>query len=220
MQVDTILAHGTVVTMDDGFTLIEDGAVAMRGDSIADLGPTDRILRDHTAAEVIDCHECAIIPGLINAHTHVPMTLLRGLADDLRLDVWLMGYMMPVEREFVTPDFRAPGHAARLCRDDPIGCHDSSPICITSRMPSPRRPSQAGLRGVLAQTVLKFPAPDAAFLRRFGGSLPPVHREVEGPRADRARRGTARALHLPARSAGGLRDTGDGVQRAAAHARL
>jgi 5-methylthioadenosine/S-adenosylhomocysteine deaminase len=45
------------------------------------------------------------MPGLINAHTHVPMTLLRGLADDLRLDVWLMGYMMPVEREFVSPDF-------------------------------------------------------------------------------------------------------------------
>ena len=45
------------------------------------------------------------MPGLVNAHTHAPMTLLRGLADDLRLDVWLMGYMMPVEREFVTPDF-------------------------------------------------------------------------------------------------------------------
>ena len=45
------------------------------------------------------------MPGLVNAHTHVPMTLLRGLADDLRLDVWLLGYMMPVEREFVSPDF-------------------------------------------------------------------------------------------------------------------
>ena len=45
------------------------------------------------------------MPGLVNAHTHVAMTLLRGLADDLRLDVWLMGYMMPVEREFVSPEF-------------------------------------------------------------------------------------------------------------------
>ena len=49
------------------------------------------------------------MPGLVNAHTHAPMTLLRGLADDLRLDVWLMGYMMPVEREFVRPDFVALG---------------------------------------------------------------------------------------------------------------
>ena len=45
------------------------------------------------------------MPGLINAHTHVPMSLLRGLADDLRLDVWLFGYMLPVEREFVSPGF-------------------------------------------------------------------------------------------------------------------
>ena len=49
------------------------------------------------------------MPGLVNAHTHAPMTLLRGLADDLRLDVWLMGYMMPVERAFVRPDFVALG---------------------------------------------------------------------------------------------------------------
>jgi 5-methylthioadenosine/S-adenosylhomocysteine deaminase len=45
------------------------------------------------------------MPGLVNAHTHVPMTLMRGLADDLRLDVWLMGYMLPVERQFVSPEF-------------------------------------------------------------------------------------------------------------------
>jgi 5-methylthioadenosine/S-adenosylhomocysteine deaminase len=161
MQVDTILAHGTVVTMDDAFTLIEDGAVAIRGDSIADLGPTDRILRDHTAREVIDCHECAIIPGLINSHTHVPMTLLRGLADDLRLDVWLMGYMMPVEREFVTPDFVRLGTL--------LGCAEMIRSGVTTFADMyyfedaiAEATVQAGLRGVLAQTVLKFPAPDAA----------------------------------------------------------
>ena len=49
------------------------------------------------------------MPGLVNAHTHAPMAMLRGLADDLRLDVWLMGYMMPVERAFVRPDFVALG---------------------------------------------------------------------------------------------------------------
>ena len=60
------------------------------------------------------------MPGLVNAHTHAPMTLLRGLADDLRLDVWLMGYMMPVEREFVRPDFVALGTRLGLRRDDPV----------------------------------------------------------------------------------------------------
>jgi 5-methylthioadenosine/S-adenosylhomocysteine deaminase len=161
MQVDTILAHGTVVAMDDAFTLIEDGAVALHNDSIADLGPTDQILRDHTAAEVIDCRECAIIPGLINSHTHVPMTLLRGLADDLRLDVWLMGYMMPVEREFVTPDFVRLGTL--------LGCAEMIRSGVTTFADMyyfedaiAEATVQAGLRGVLAQTVLKFPAPDAA----------------------------------------------------------
>jgi 5-methylthioadenosine/S-adenosylhomocysteine deaminase len=161
MQVDTILAHGAVVTMDDAFTLIEDGAVAIRENSIVDLGPTDRILRDHTAREVIDCHECAIIPGLINSHTHVPMTLLRGLADDLRLDVWLMGYMMPVEREFVTPDFVRLGTL--------LGCAEMIRSGVTTFADMyyfedaiAEATVQAGLRGVLAQTVLKFPAPDAA----------------------------------------------------------
>ena len=160
MQVDTILAHGTVVTMDEAFTLIEDGAVAIRGDSIADLGPTDRVLRDHTAREVIDCRECAIIPGLINSHTHVPMTLLRGLADDLRLDVWLMGYMMPVEREFVTPDFVRLGTL--------LGCAEMIRSGVTTFADMyyfedaiAEATVQAGLRGVLAQTVMKFPAPDA-----------------------------------------------------------
>ena len=161
MQVDTILAHGTVITMDAAFTLINDGAVAIRGDSIAAISPTDQILRDHTATAVIDCHNCAIMPGLVNAHTHVPMTLLRGLADDLRLDVWLMGYMMPVEREFVTPDFVRLGTL--------LGCAEMIRSGITAFADMyyfedaiAEATVQAGLRGVLAQTVLKFPAPDAA----------------------------------------------------------
>jgi 5-methylthioadenosine/S-adenosylhomocysteine deaminase len=161
MQVDTILAHGTVITMDDAFTLINDGAVAIRDDAIAAIGPTDQILRDHTATEIVDCHHCAIIPGLVNAHTHVPMTLLRGLADDLRLDVWLMGYMMPVEREFVTPDFVRLGTL--------LGCAEMIRSGITAFADMyyfedaiAEATVQAGLRGVLAQTILKFPSPDAA----------------------------------------------------------
>ncbi len=161
MQVDTILAHGTVITMDDAFTLINDGAVAIRGDAIAAIGSADQILRDHTADVIVDCHHCAIMPGLVNAHTHVPMTLLRGLADDLRLDVWLMGYMMPVEREFVTPDF--------VCLGTLLGCAEMIRSGITAFADMyyfedavAEATVQVGLRGVLAQTILKFPAPDAA----------------------------------------------------------
>ncbi|HTP08440.1 MAG TPA: amidohydrolase family protein, partial [Anaerolineae bacterium] len=128
--------------------------------SIAAIGPAEQILREHIAQTLIDCHDCAIMPGLVNAHTHVPMTLLRGLADDLRLDVWLMGYMMPVEREFVTPDFVRLGTL--------LGCAEMIRSGITAFADMyyfedaiAEATVQAGLRGVLAQTVLKFPAPDA-----------------------------------------------------------
>ena len=101
------------------------------------------------------------MPGLVNAHTHVPMTLLRGLADDLRLDVWLMGYMMPVEREFVSPDFVRLGTqlaCAELIR--------SGVTCFADMYyfeeDVAKATAEAGLRAVCSQTVLKFPTPDAA----------------------------------------------------------
>jgi 5-methylthioadenosine/S-adenosylhomocysteine deaminase len=87
---------------------------------------------------VIDCAGKVLMPGFVNTHTHVPMTLLRGLADDLRLDVWLMGYMMPVEREFVSPEFVRLGTkiaCAELIRSGlPL-----STICITLKMMSLRQ---------------------------------------------------------------------------------
>src|SRR5262245_32431208 len=99
---DFLLTNAIVLTMDATFTVHRPGAVAIRGNTIAAVGP-DALA--YEAADTIDCGGRVVMPGLVNAHTHVPMTLLRGLADDLRLDVWLMGYMMPVEREFVSPDF-------------------------------------------------------------------------------------------------------------------
>ncbi len=160
MHVDTILAHGTVVTMDEAYTLIHDGAVVIQGDAIVAVGTSAEILRDYDAAEVVDGHDCAIIPGLINCHTHVPMTLLRGLADDLRLDVWLMGYMMPVEREFVTPEAVRVGTL--------LGCAEMIRSGVTTFADMyyfedviAEATAQAGLRGVLAQSILKFPTPDA-----------------------------------------------------------
>ena len=88
-QVDVLLTGGIVVTMNESFDVFPDGAVAIRGDSIVAVGAAAELTPRFTANETIDCQGQAIIPGLINAHTHVPMTLLRGLNDDLRLDVWL-----------------------------------------------------------------------------------------------------------------------------------
>jgi len=103
--IDQILKNAIVLTMDEEFQIFDPGALAIEGDSIISVGSELSILENYRSDQVLDCQHQVILPGLINAHTHVPMTLLRGLADDLRLDVWLMGYMMPVEREFVSPEF-------------------------------------------------------------------------------------------------------------------
>ena len=87
LTVDTILAHGTVLTMDEAHTLLEDGAVAIQGASIAAVGPTAQVLSAYQAGEVVDCSDCAVLPGLVNDHTHVSMTLVRFLAVDLRFEV-------------------------------------------------------------------------------------------------------------------------------------
>lgn len=157
---DTLLAHGLIVTMDDDFSVIADGAVAFSGNVISAIGSASELLSESTAAKVIDCSGTAVIPGLINAHTHAPMTLLRGLADDLRLDVWLYGYMMPVERQFVDPGFSRLGTrlaCAEMIRSG-VTCFSDmyyfeEEIAATA--------AEIGMRAVCAETILKFPAPGA-----------------------------------------------------------
>ena len=103
--VDVLLTNGTVVTMNALGDLIFQGAVAIDKGAIVAVGPTAEIQAAYQGAEVVDCRGAALLPGLVNTHTHTPMSLLRGLVDDQRLDVWLFGYMLPVEREFVSPEF-------------------------------------------------------------------------------------------------------------------
>lgn len=160
--VDWLLTNAIVLTMDEEFHQYEPGAVAIQGDSIVAVGPADEIAQRFTAAQTIDCGGKVLMPGLINAHTHVPMTLLRGLADDLRLDVWLLGYMMPVEREFVSPDFVRLGTllaCAEMIR--------SGVTCFADMYyyeeDVAKATAQAGMRALCAETVLKFPTPDAQF---------------------------------------------------------
>ena len=155
---DLLLTNATVLTMDDRFTIHTGGAVAVTGDSIAAVGPE---AASWASTDTIDCLGRVVMPGLVNAHTHVPMVLLRGLADDLRLDVWLMGYMMPVEREFVSPEFVRLGTR--------LGCAEmirSGITCFADMYyfedAVAEATAGAGMRALCGQTVLRFPSPDAA----------------------------------------------------------
>ena len=160
-QADLILSNALILTMDENLTQYFPGAVAVKGDSILAVGDEDEIKREYSAQETIDCNHKILMPGLINAHTHVPMTLLRGLADDLRLDVWLMGYMMPVEREFVSPEFVRLGTLLACAEQIRSGVTTFNDMYYFEEDVA-KAAADVGVRAVCGQTVMKFPAPDAA----------------------------------------------------------
>ena len=160
-QADLILSNALILTMDENLTQYFPGAVAVKGDSILAVGVEDEIKREYSAQETIDCNHKILMPGLINAHTHVPMTLLRGLADDLRLDVWLMGYMMPVEREFVSPEFVRLGTLLACAEQIRSGVTTFNDMYYFEEDVA-KAAADVGVRAVCGQTVMKFPAPDAA----------------------------------------------------------
>jgi 5-methylthioadenosine/S-adenosylhomocysteine deaminase len=160
-KVDTLFTNALILTMDGSLTQYSPGAVAVNGDSIVAVGPEQDILGEYSARETFDCGGKILMPGLINAHTHVPMTLLRGLADDLRLDVWLMGYMMPVEREFVSPEFVRLGTLLACAEQIRSGVTTFNDMYYFEDDVA-QAAADAGVRAVCGQTVMKFPAPDAA----------------------------------------------------------
>ena len=158
--VDRILVNAVVLTMNWAFDLYSPGAVAIRADEIVAVGPAAEIIDSYQSDDVVDCQGLVMMPGLVNAHTHAPMTLLRGLADDLRLDVWLLGYMMPVEREFVNPEFVRLG--TRLACGEMIR---SGTTCFADMYYYEEyvaaAAADAGMRALCGATILKFPTPDA-----------------------------------------------------------
>jgi 5-methylthioadenosine/S-adenosylhomocysteine deaminase len=160
LNADIILNNAILLTMDANLTIYEPGAIAIQGDQILAVGKEIDICQQYSSGQTIDCQGKVLMPGLINAHTHAAMTLLRGLADDLRLDVWLMGYMMPVERQFVSSDFVRLGTS--------LACAEmirSGVTCFADMYyfedHAAQATAEAGLRAVCAQTILKFPGPDA-----------------------------------------------------------
>jgi len=160
-RVDLLLRGGVVLTMDPARRVFSPGAVAVRDGQIVAVGLERDVAARCEASEVVDCVDQIIMPGLVNTHTHMPMSLLRGLADDLRLDVWLYGYILPVEREFVNPEFCFLGtllscaemlRGGTTCFAD-MYYHEEEVAWATV---------QAGMRAVCGETVVKVPTPDAA----------------------------------------------------------
>jgi 5-methylthioadenosine/S-adenosylhomocysteine deaminase len=104
-EVDLLVVGGIVLTADEEWNIYDPGAVAVGGGAIVGLGPREEVERAYRGRERIDASDKLVMPGLINAHTHAPMTLFRGIADDLPLETWLFKYIWPAEAKWLSPDF-------------------------------------------------------------------------------------------------------------------
>ena len=156
-QVDLIVTGGIVVTISG--PNIENGAVAIRNNEIIAVGKATEIDRAFRANEVIDATGGAVMPGLVNAHTHAPMTLFRGIADDLALMDWLQNFIFPAEARNVDAEFVRWG--TRLAAAEMILSGTTTYADMYYFEADVARETRAaGLRGVLGETVIDFPAPD------------------------------------------------------------
>jgi 5-methylthioadenosine/S-adenosylhomocysteine deaminase len=179
---DWIWTGRYVVTMDPQRRVIENGAIAIggeRGERILAVGPKSEIEQRYQARQRLDRPDAILAPGLIDTHTHAAMSLFRGIADDLRLQDWLEHYIFPAEARNVTPEFVRWGTR--------LGCLEMLLSGTTTYTDMyyfedvvAEATKEAGMRGVLGETIIGFPSPDAKtpadalaftdrFLSRFHG---------------------------------------------------
>ncbi len=158
--VDWIWSARYVVTMDPARRVIENGAVAIRGERIVAVGTRAAIDRRYQPKQRLDRPESLIAPGLINTHTHAPMSLFRGIADDLRLQEWLEKFIFPAEAKNVSPDFVRWG--TRLaCLEMLLSGTTTYADMYYFEDVIAEATREAGMRGVLGETIIGFPVPDA-----------------------------------------------------------
>jgi 5-methylthioadenosine/S-adenosylhomocysteine deaminase len=157
---DLLVSGGTVLTLDAADTVIADGAVVIRSGRIVDIGQRLKMERLYRARRSIEVRGHLILPGLVNAHTHVAMTLLRGVKDDQELMTWLTKYMFPLEARFVSPRFVRCG-ALLACWEMIASGSTTFADGYFFEEEVARAADEAGLRAVPGQGILDVPTPDA-----------------------------------------------------------
>ncbi len=158
-HVDLIVSGGTIVTMNGARQVIDNGAVAVAHERIVAVGTRAEIEKKYSSRETVDATGRIIVPGLINGHTHIPMTLFRGLADDLDLQDWLTKYIFPAEAKNVTEEFVRAGTRLGLAEMIRGGTTTYCDMYYFEDAIA-EETAKAGLRGVLGETVIDFPVAD------------------------------------------------------------
>src|SRR5277367_344347 len=158
-KVDLLITGGTVITMDAQRRVLNDGAIAVSGDSIVAVGASAELAAKYAPAKILNAHGAIVMPGLINGHTHAAMSLFRGIAEDLSLDDWLHAYIFPAEARNVTEDFAAWGTRLAILEMLRGGVTTYADMYYFEDAVA-RVTKEAGMRGVLGETIIDFPAPD------------------------------------------------------------
>jgi 5-methylthioadenosine/S-adenosylhomocysteine deaminase len=156
---DLLIAGGTVVTMNSSRAIYDDGAVVVNGDTVVAVGPRADLAAKYTAARTIDARGKLVLPGFINGHTHVPMTLFRGLHDDVTLNDWLYKYIFPAEKKNVNEEFVRWGTRLAAAEQIRSGVTTFADMYYFEDEVA-EETKAAGMRGVLGETFIDFPAPD------------------------------------------------------------
>lgn len=156
---DLFIIGGTIVTMDANRSIIENGTIAVRDGKIVYVGDGRNLPPNSRPGKLINAKGKVIIPGLINTHTHVPMTLFRGIADDLDLQDWLTKFIFPAEKKNVNEAFVRAGTRLGLAEFIRGGITTYCDMYYFEDAIADET-AKAGVRGVLGQTLIDFPAPD------------------------------------------------------------
>jgi 5-methylthioadenosine/S-adenosylhomocysteine deaminase len=158
---DMLVVGGTVLTMEPGSEPIRNGAVAVADGRIAAVGPAEELLELAPSGEVLNAGNCIILPGLVNTHSHLAMTVLRGIADDLPLKQWLEEHIWPVEKEHINRKVVRLGTELAAAEQLLAGVTTTTDMYffgdeVCSVL------ADAGMRGVVAESLIGFPTPRCA----------------------------------------------------------
>nr|NJM02100.1 amidohydrolase [Desulfobacula sp.] len=157
MEYDMLIEKGLLLTMAEGLPVLEDGAVLVNDGGIVAIGET-KAFSEYRIKTRIHAHGKIIMPGLINCHTHLPMSMFRGLADDLPLDVWLNEHVFPAEAKHVNPD-SVEKWSRHSCTEMLLS---GTTTCCDGYFHEDRVAAAvlaSGMRAVAGQGVIDFPAP-------------------------------------------------------------
>ena len=155
---DSVVLGGVVLSLEPGAEPIVDGAVAIADGKVAAVGPAEALLDLAPTGEVVNATDCLVMPGLINTHSHLAMTVLRGFADDLPLVEWLEHHVWPAERTWMTRDTVRLGTELAVAEQLLAGITTTTDMYFFGDEVA-RVLADAGMRGVVAESLIDFATP-------------------------------------------------------------